>query len=172
MDEFAKIVVQEVKDLAEAGAKFVQIDEPAILKHPNDFKILEKAIEKISAAKNGIELSLCTYFGDAAPLYKKLVSLPVDTLALDFTYSPGLPDLIVKNGCEKNLGLGIIDGRNTKIDDKDRVIATIVKILPAVKGEVVYIMPSCGLGDYLPRGTAFKKLQTLSEITEKARQVK
>ncbi len=172
VDEFAKVIAQEVKDLAGAGAKFVQIDEPAILKKPADFAILEKAVKKISAAKGGIELSLCTYFGDAAPLYKKLVTLPVDTLSFDFTYSPSLPDLIAEKGCEKNLGLGIIDGRNTRLDDKDNVLAKIVKIMPAVEGETIYIMPSCGIGDYLPRGTAFKKLQIVAETTEKARQMK
>ncbi len=44
-------------------------------------------------------------------------------------------------------------------------------ILPAVKSERVYLDPSCGLGDYLPREIAFKKLQNIVSIAEKAREL-
>jgi methionine synthase II (cobalamin-independent) len=33
----------------------------------------------------------------------------------------------------------------------------------------VYLNPSCGLGDYLPREIAFRKLQNMVKIAEKAR---
>jgi 5-methyltetrahydropteroyltriglutamate--homocysteine methyltransferase len=68
VDEFAEVIAREIKELVGAGAELIQIDEPAILKNPNDFQIFKKAIEKVVAEKNGANLALYTYFGDAAPL--------------------------------------------------------------------------------------------------------
>jgi len=166
--EFAGAISLEVSELANAGAKLIQIDEPAILKNPNDFQTFEHAIEKIVAEKNGTMLLIHTYFGDAAPLYKKLVKLPVEALGFDFTYSPRLPEVIARLGCEKELGLGLIDGRNTRLESEREVLDVLKKILPNVGSKRVYLSPSCGLGEYLPREIAFKKLQNMIAIAEKA----
>ena len=171
VDEFAAVIAQEVGELAKAGAKLIQIDEPAILKNPDDLKMLKTAIEKVAAEKGGAKLALYTYFGDAAPLYKKLIRLPVDGLGFDFTYGPKLPNVITRLGCDKELGLGLIDGRNTRLEDKREVLAVIKKILPNVGSERVYLNPSCGLGEYLPREIAFKKLQNMVAIAEKAKEL-
>lgn len=171
VDEFASVISQEVRELAEAGAELIQIDEPAILKNPADFQVFEKAVQKVAAEKGKSRVALYTYFGDAMPLYQKLLKLPADVLGLDFTYSPKLPDAIARFGCEKELGVGLIDGRNTKLEKENEVIGVLKLILPAVKSERVYLDPSCGLGDYLPREIAFKKLQNIVSIAETAREL-
>ena len=170
--EFAKAIAQEVGELAKAGAGLIQIDEPAILQNPNEFELLQSALEEIASAKGESKLALYTYFGDAAPLYRKLhFKLPVDVLEFDFTYSPRLPDVIARFGCEKDLGLGLVDGRNTRLESESEVLATLKKILPTVGSERVYLNPSCGLGEYLPRELAFKKLQNMAAIARKAKEL-
>lgn len=171
VDEFASVISQEVRELAEVGAELIQIDAPAILKNPADFQIFEKAVQKVVAEKGKARVALYTYFGDAMPLYQKLLKLPVDVLGLDFTYSPKLPDAIARFGCEKELGIGLIDGRSTRLEGKNEVIDVLKLILPAIKSERVYFNPSCGLGDYLSREIAFKKLQNMVSIAEKARKL-
>jgi len=171
VDEFASVISQEVQELAEAGAELIQIDEPAILKNPADFQTFEKAVQKVVAKKGDARVALYTYFGDVAPIYQKLLELPVDVLGLDFTYSPKLPEAIARFGCEKELGVGLIDGRNTRLERENEVIDVLKLILPAVKSERVYLNPSCGLGDYLPRVIAFKKLQNTASIAKKAREL-
>ncbi|MBA7502961.1 5-methyltetrahydropteroyltriglutamate--homocysteine methyltransferase [subsurface metagenome] len=171
LDEFASVISQEVRELVEAGVELIQIDEPAILKNPADFQVFEKAVQKVVAEKGKARVALYTYFGDVAPLYQKLLKLPVDVLGLDFTYSPKLPDAIARFGCEKELGVGLIDGRNTRLEKENEVIDVLKLILPSVKSERVYLNPSCGLGDYLPREIAFKKLQNMVSIAEKAREL-
>lgn len=169
VNEFADVIAHEVRELAGAGAETIQIDEPAILKNANDFDVLQGAIETVADEKGNARLALYTYFGDAAPLYRKLLKLPVDALGLDFTYSPKLPDTIARLGCDKDLGLGLIDGRNTKLESEKNVLGVLERILPTIGSERIYINPSCGLGDYLPREIAFKKLQNMATIAEKAR---
>jgi len=171
VNDFAGVVGREVNELAGAGADVIQIDEPAILKHPDDFKIFGEAIEAVSAEKGGSQLALYTYFGDATPLYGELLGLPVDALGLDFTYAPKLAQTIEKRGCDKDIGLGLIDGRNTKIEAPKEVLDRLGKILPALGSEKVYLNTSCGLGDFLPREIAFKKLQSVAAIVNKAREM-
>jgi 5-methyltetrahydropteroyltriglutamate--homocysteine methyltransferase len=166
--EFAKAIAQEVGELAKAGAGLIQIDEPAILKNQNEFGLLKSALEEVAASKGKAKLALYTYFGDAAPLYDKLIKLPIDAIGFDFTYSPRLPKLIMRLGCEKELGLGLIDGRNTKLENEREVIEVLKLITPAIKSGRVYLNPSCGLGEYLPREVAFKKLQNMTTIARKA----
>jgi len=171
VDEFASVISQEVRELAEAEAELIQIDEPAILKNPTDFQVFEKTVQTVVAEKGDARVALYTYFGDAMPLYQKLLKLPVDVLGLDFTYSPKLPDAIARFGCEKELGVGLIDGRNTRLEEENEVIDILKLILPAIKSKRVYLNPSCGLGDYLSREVAFKKLQNMVSIAEKARKL-
>ena len=169
VNEFAEIIAHEVWQLAMSGAEIIQLDEPAILKHPEDFEIFRGAIERVVLEQGASQLALYTYFGDAAPLYDKLIGLPVDILGLDFTYSPKLPRAIETHGCDLDLGLGLIDGRNTRLEKQKDVQGMVRRILPVVGSERVYLNPSCGLGDYLPREIAYRKLENMVTIAEKIR---
>ncbi|MGC8817249.1 MAG: hypothetical protein ACP5PX_05545 [Candidatus Hadarchaeum sp.] len=169
--DFAEIIADEVKDLEQEGAEIIQLDEPAILKHPEEFDLFSEAIETVSAEKGRSHLALYTYFGDAAPLYEKMLELPVDAVGLDFTYSPTLPQLIERLGCDKDIGLGLIDGRNTKLERPEEILEKLQRIISALHGENIYLNTSCGLGDYLPRDIAFKKLQIVATVAERARRM-
>ena len=170
LQEFADAISREVGELAKAGADLIQIDEPAILMYPDDFQAFEGAMAKVAEEKGDAKLALYTYFGDAAALYRKFVKLPVDVIGFDFTYSPNLPNTIARLGCGKDLGLGLIDGRNTRLEAEREVLAALKKLLPNIGSERVYLNPSCGLGEYLPRDVAFEKLKNMASIAERARE--
>ena len=170
LQEFTDVISLEVDGLVKAGAELIQIDEPAILKNQDEFDLLETSIRKVVSAKGDAKIALYTYFGDAAPLYRKFVKLPVDVIGFDFTYSPNLPNTIARLGCEKDLGLGLVDGRNTRLEEESELLATLEKILSNIGSERVYLNPSCGLGEYLPRNIAFEKLTNMKSISDKARE--
>ena len=163
--DFSEALAQEVSALAAAGAEVIQVEEPAILKHPRDLPLLGKALIPLSQARGSAQLALYTYFGDATTVYEALHELPVQILGLDFIYAPGLPEKIATLGSEKSLGLGVIDGRNTRMETVEQVHRILERILPRVRGEVVYLNPSCGL-EYLPREKAVAKLRLLKEIRD------
>jgi len=108
-------------------------------------------------------LALYVYFHDPAPLYEKLIAVPVDIIGLDFTYNPKLIDLVASVGSPKPLGLGLVDGRNTKLEDAGEIARQIDRLLPKIQGGRAYLNPSCGL-EYLPRDRAFAKLELLAKI--------
>lgn len=164
--DFADVISREVETLVDAGAEEIQVDEPAILDNEDDYDIFSKSTEKLAGRKGNSQLNLTVYFGDTSPLYDRLQDLPVDVLGLDFTYSPDLPDLIEDEGSDKPLSLGLIDARNTKLEDPDDVLSTIKRIVPNVEASKVYLNPSYGL-ELLPRKKAYEKLKNMVRIAEK-----
>jgi 5-methyltetrahydropteroyltriglutamate--homocysteine methyltransferase len=160
---YAEVLGAEVADLAAAGARVIQIDEPCLVKYPSDLALAREALTFVADRKGDAELGLATYFGDAAPLYAQLQELPVDVLILDFTYSENLPQVIETNGSAKPLGLGLIDGRNTRLEDKNLIARRVERILSRVTVEQCYLTTSCGL-EYLPRDRALLKLKHLVSI--------
>ena len=89
--------------------------------------------------------------------------LPADVVGLDFTYYPRLVDMIAAKGSPKTLGLGLVDGRNTRLEDPDQIARQIERMLPKIKSERAFLGTSSGL-EYLPRDRAFAKLELLSKV--------
>lgn len=160
---YAEILAEEVAALAAAGAEIIQVDEPAILKFPGEYSIFANALAVLTKKKGAAKLALYAYFGDAEPLYARFQDLDVDAVGLDFTYNPRLVDVVASSGSAKVLGLGLIDGRNTRREDAKAVIATLEKMLPKIGASDSYLNPSCGL-EYLPRDRAFEKLKNMAAI--------
>jgi 5-methyltetrahydropteroyltriglutamate--homocysteine methyltransferase len=163
LEGYTKALASEVAELAAAGATLIQIDEPALLKHPSDLAHVERSLTSLAAAKGRAQLALALYFGDPAPIYDGLQALPVDILSLDFTYNPRLAEVVATRGSSKTLALGLIDGRNTKLEDPNTVAQELERITRGLVPGRMYLTPSCGL-EYLPRDRAQLKLKHLSTI--------
>jgi len=167
---YAEIIAQEIEALAKSGAPLIQIDEPAILTHPNDWPIFAEAVAVLAAARDKLKsagrvlnLALYTYFGDAAPVYEKLLDLPIDALGFDFTSSATLLETIVAAGSPKSLALGFIDGCKLSVEDSVEVARQIDRVLPKISGDQVFLGTSCGL-ENLPAQVAFAKLALLPSV--------
>ena len=94
-------------------------------------------------------------------------ALPVDVFGLDFTYSPKLAARVREAGSERELGLGVIDGRNTKLETAETVCPLLDQVLPGL-GDRTYLNPSCGL-KFLPQERARAKLERLARLTRRYR---
>lgn len=169
---YAEALAGEVRALIEAGAEFIQIDEPAIVKYPGDWDVFTRALLQLTEARQHaapagkqFTLALYVYFHDPAPLYEKLVQLPVDVVGLDFTYNPRLVEVVAQQGSPIPLGLGLVDARNTKLENPGELARQVERMLPKIRGGACYLGPSSGL-EYLPRDRAFAKLALLETIRE------
>jgi len=163
LEGYTAALAAEVAALAAAGATMIQVEEPALLRHPDDFPYLEHSITALAMSKASAQLALVFYFGDPAPLYDHLQTLPVDLLGFDFTYNPSLVDRIASNGTARTLALGLVDGRNTRLEDPAVIARQLEKLAYGADLSYAFLSPSCGL-EYLPRDRAGQKLRHLAAI--------
>jgi 5-methyltetrahydropteroyltriglutamate--homocysteine methyltransferase len=159
---YADVLAHEVADLVHAGAVLIQVDEPYLLKHPEEADLVREGIAMLAAVRGHAHLALYTFFGDALPLWDEIMAMPVDVVGLDLTYSPKLAERIAETGAPRSLVLGVIDGRNTKLETRDAVFRILDRALPGVRGPVG-LGPSCGL-EFLPRARARAKFENLVAI--------
>lgn len=164
---YAEIVGEEVNALAKAGADVIQIEEPSLLANPQDIQLVRQALSTCVQSKGGSRISLVTYFGDAGPLLADLVDMPAEIIGLDLSYGPSLVDTIATQKPHKTLALGIVDGRNTALEDDSFIVALdrVATALDAQGVDELHVQPSCSL-EYLPRDRAEKKLQRLRTIAD------
>lgn len=167
---YANALAQAVTDLASIGASLIQIDEPEILRHPEDLPLLAESLDIMGKHRMNCDLQLSTYFGDATPVFERLLELPVTFVGVDFSYSPGLADHIAAHGATKPLALGLVDARSTRTEQTDDVVGILQRIMPKIDADLAVLAPSTGL-DYLPRDRAFKKLQRVREIADRYEEV-
>lgn len=155
------LLVEEFEAIKHMGIPYIQIEEPGYLLSPPNWHWASSLLRKLSAHQGNSKLILATYFGDAAPYYSELENLPVDILGFDATYSPGLLDCLRKEGGRKEIQLGLLDGRNTKLENPDEVVE-VLHSLEKTWGRLI-LTTSCGL-EYLSRDRASDKLNLLQEI--------
>jgi 5-methyltetrahydropteroyltriglutamate--homocysteine methyltransferase len=164
VDRLTNLIAYEIKKLSNAGAKIIQIEEPSSISKLLKKTLFTKVIKILSRYKNNSKIALCFYFADCAPYYEFLQNLDVDILCFDITYSPALLEIIRTDGSIRSIGFGIIDGRNTKIENPEKLSRIIEKTAKKISGDI-YIHTSCGL-EYLPRDVAYKKLAVVSKIAK------
>lgn len=169
-DAFAEAVAGEFLALIAVGADLVQVDEPALAQHPEDFAIFASALRPLldardQARKSGREarLALCVNLGDAAPIYEQLAQLPVDALLLDFAASATLAATVASAGSPIPLGLGVVDGGDSHIEEPEIIARRMEPVLGQLSADCAFLGPSCGL-ENLPRATAYAKLESLGRI--------
>lgn len=165
-ESIAEIYARELGELKSHGATLVQLDEPSIIFNATDFGLFQSLYKGLKESGDIPELLLALYFGNATPFAGELAKVAADGILFDFTYSPGLKDAL--SGFDKNIGLGILNGRNTKMEKPDQLIAEAEAILSKVNSPKAYLTTSCGL-EFLPRGRAFDKLKLCADITRKLR---
>ena len=156
--ELAKIINIEIKKLEEVGALYVQIDEPALTSHPDE---MDWAIDVINEAVKGvnIKVGLHVCYSNYRVLKPYFDELKVSQLALEFA-NRGFRDLNILKNLNKELGFGVIDVHNRRIEDPRDVAKAISKVLRYVEPECIYINPDCGL-KLLPRSIARRKLEVM-----------
>jgi 5-methyltetrahydropteroyltriglutamate--homocysteine methyltransferase len=159
---YAEVLAHEVADLVHAGAMLIQVDEPYLLRHPEHADLVREGLATLAAARGHAHLALYTFFGDALPLWDDIMAMPVDVVGLDHTYGPKLAARIAEAGAPRSVVLGVVDGRNTKLETRDALLRILDRALPGLRGPVG-LGPSCGL-EFLPRARAQAKLENMVAI--------
>lgn len=162
----ARVLAQEVFELEASGAKYIQIDEPALLGAPEDLDLAKNALYIVTEQLKDAETVLATYFDDAKRLGPELFEIRVDGFGFDLISGPENVQLIRELPGEKKVQAGIVDARNTKLESSDELVREIEELASLVGPDCLRVSPSAGL-EFLPREKARGKLERLAEAARR-----
>ena len=148
----------EARELAEAGADFLQIDEPFLAGYPEH---AELAVEAVNMVTDGVTatwaLHVCYGNRYARPsweghydfLFPPVQAARVDQLVLEFARK-GLEDLRLLHDWDRWLGFGVIDVKTSEVETPELVAERIRRALDYVPADRLMINPDCGLRHLAP----------------------
>ncbi len=120
-----------LEELHEAGASWVQLDEPCLAQDltPHSLGAFEHALRTLGENKNRPRLLLTTYFGSIGEHIPWISDLPIDGLHLDLV-SDGRQLEVAKKYWpqERVLSLGVVNGRNVWRNDVRATLDLIGKV--------------------------------------------
>ena len=137
-----------LEKLVEAGANWVQFDEPCLVwdPPPSALRALEPVYVRLARAAPGLHRLLATYFAGANTSLSLACRLPVDALHLDLVRAPEqLEPAVVAAPAHLSLSLGLVDGRNVWRTDLDRALLAIERACERLGPDRIQVAPSCSL---------------------------
>ena len=160
----------EAAELAAAGARVLQVDEPFLAGYPEQVGLAIEALNIVTDVP-GVTWVLHVCYGNryARPLWEghydflfpAVKEARIDQLALEFARR-GDEELVLleRHDWDRGLGLGVIDVRTEQVETPDLVAARIRRGLRYVPAERLSVNPDCGLRQ-LSGDAARRKLAAL-----------
>lgn len=153
LDIAREIIRPNLRSLVEAGAEWIQIDEPAVSTNPGEVPFF---VEAFNECTEGLECKLSVHicYSNYRLLYPEILSLKnCSQLALEFANrdedtASAYAQLHLLNefGDEREVGLGVADVHVDKIEEPNLIKE---RILYAAKtlgdSRRIYVNPDCGL---------------------------
>lgn len=168
LKDMTAVIRKEVEALEEAGAKFIQFDEPAISSRPIDFPLISEAYRTITE-------DIAAYFilhhcyGDLDSVWPKLQRLPVDNLDIETANSNfSILPLIKKYPAKKDITIGVIDAHRHEIESPSQITSRLKSALRVIPAAQLWVAPDCGLKTRIPV-EARRKLLAMSQAVLKLR---
>jgi 5-methyltetrahydropteroyltriglutamate--homocysteine methyltransferase len=154
---------QELKSLQVAGVSFIQIDEPALLMHKDEFPVFTRLWEVLG---RGVSARLCLHLegGDVGGIYPGVTRLKrLGCLSLDCVR--GVDNLALVRGAPFPegllLGLGLVDGSAAAIESVEEITSRLGGAEGLPPHDRVILGTASGLGT-LSRENAAAKLRNLA----------
>jgi 5-methyltetrahydropteroyltriglutamate--homocysteine methyltransferase len=133
--------------LVDAGARWVQLDEPAFVadRSERELAALERAYRRLGGSTHRPNLLVQGYFGDLGPALPVLLSTPIDGIGLDLVAGSGDLDHLAARGRLRDMTVvaGLVDGRNVWRTDLRAAAGTAATLLGLADRLVV--STSCSL---------------------------
>jgi 5-methyltetrahydropteroyltriglutamate--homocysteine methyltransferase len=168
-ERFAEVINAELKGLVDAGADWIQIDEPARGNVPGEemARLFNLATDGVRA-KLGFHICFGNRFGRSrfdrsyAPYFPGVLAARTDQFVLEFA-SREMSELDVwkQYGDGRELGAGVIDVKGFYPETGDDVAKRIRRVLSVCPAEKLTVNPDCGFG-WSPRYMCNQKLRGLA----------
>ncbi|MEV6275774.1 5-methyltetrahydropteroyltriglutamate--homocysteine S-methyltransferase [Nocardia sp. NPDC051832] len=145
LDELVPLYRELLRQLAAAGAQWVQIDEPVLVTDLDDAEIelVRSTYSALSAGDDRPAILVATYFGQPRAALSALADTDIEGVAVDFTAAEPAEVVAVPALAGKLLVAGVVDGRNVWRTDLDRALASLGTVLGSAAA--VAVSTSCSL---------------------------
>jgi 5-methyltetrahydropteroyltriglutamate--homocysteine methyltransferase len=143
--DLAKAIRDEALDLERAGARYIQIDEPAASTRMDELDLVIEAMAIVTEPLSAHTITHICY-GDFHRAYPKMLDIPVDQIDLEFANSDySLLEEIADAPFTKYIGLGISDVHTHALESVDEMVDGIRRSLKHIPADRMFVDPDCGL---------------------------
>jgi len=156
----ADATAREIRGLSDAGARMVDIEDPAVVASPRHIELAREAYGRLAGAAHA--LALVTYFFPPDAVLESLASFPVAAIAIDVRSRDTTAFERLDAFRNKYVLLGVVDARNTRLETAEEVAGYAERALKLVPEDHLRLAPTTSL-EYLPRDVARAKLTALVE---------
>ena len=148
--DVARALREEALDLERAGARFIQIDEPAASTRMDELDLVIEAMRIITDPLQAHTITHICY-GDFHRAYPKMLEIPVDQIDLEFANSEfSLLDEFIEHPFTKVLGLGVVDVHSHAIESVEEIAEGVRRALKLLPPNRMFVDPDCGLKTRTP----------------------
>jgi 5-methyltetrahydropteroyltriglutamate--homocysteine methyltransferase len=143
--DMARVIHQEAVELEKAGARYIQVDEPAASTRPEEMELVAQGLAVVT---EGLKAKTITHmcYGDFAKVFDQIALLPVDQLDIETANSDyDLLELFRHHRFDKEVALGVLDVHDHRVETVEEVKEGIRRGLEVLPPERLYIDPDCGL---------------------------
>jgi 5-methyltetrahydropteroyltriglutamate--homocysteine methyltransferase len=162
----ADLVNEEVEALVDAGARYIQIDEPALATTPGDHAIVGECLERIVAGvPDEVRIGLHVCYGDYSRIYPELLDYPIDEFDVELCNGDYEQiDVFTDPEFTTDLALGVVDVHTSDVESVAEIKGNILEGFKIVPPERLTVSPDCGV-KLLPREVAYRKMENMVTAT-------
>ncbi|MGW4336465.1 5-methyltetrahydropteroyltriglutamate--homocysteine S-methyltransferase [Rhodococcus koreensis] len=144
IDELVPLYADLLTQLHDAGAEWVQIDEPALVadRTPEEIATAKRVYDQLSAVESRPAILLASYFGSLGDALPAIAATGVEGIAVDLVAGSdalaAVPELT-----RKHVVAGVVDGRNIWRTDLENALTTLGTLLGSTGS--LAVSTSCSL---------------------------
>ncbi|CAJ0644335.1 2071_t:CDS:2 [Entrophospora sp. SA101] len=153
--QLALAILEEVKDLEDAGISVIQIDEPAIreglpLRKKDWDEYLKWAVDAFLLSSTGVDDSTQIHthmcYSDFNDIFEAIQRLDADVITIENSRSDlKLLNAFDKHGYTNEIGPGLYDVHSPRVPSQEELKDRLQEILKYISKNLIWVNPDCGL---------------------------
>jgi len=177
LDVANELLKPNIESLVQAGARWIQVDEPALATRPEDVPLFVEAFNECTRGVN-CKLSVHICYSNYQSLYPHVLELKnCSQFALEFANRDSSRksayeqlQLMKDAGESREIGLGVIDVHVNMIEEPRIVMERILMASKFIEPLKIYVNPDCGLRTR-PWDVTYSKLRNMVAGADLARKL-
>jgi 5-methyltetrahydropteroyltriglutamate--homocysteine methyltransferase len=176
VEALAEYVREEVIGLVGAGARYLQVDEPAFVTRYEQPAELDVAVRAMRRVLEGVPSDVLVFthmcYGAFHEVYPKMLDLPARVFCLELSHvSHEMLDVLRREPfpADRAMGFGVVDAMDPRVEAVEEIEVRIRRALEYLRPEQLWLNPDCGL-QTLPRDAAIGKMRNLVEAARRVRE--